>query len=114
MGRRRPTAPLPPLFARPVRKGCPWLSTAMARGWLTGKDGVEGMPEGLADHAAMRCKHLSDDRTCQSSAATIASRWRSQRVVLPSISVKGNVTVPVGSSRMGTILVVCCDVLEEL
>src|SRR4051812_1581324 len=33
-------------------------------------------------------------------AARIASGWCSQRVVLPSISVKRNVTVPLGRSAM--------------
>src|SRR5262245_24893303 len=63
----------------------------------------EGSTELIADRLEEGASMLKEGRPHQlvvASASRMASGWRSQKRVLPSIFVKRNVTVPVGSSAI--------------
>ena len=71
------------------------------------EDGVEGITHRLEVHTTFCLNCLSRMASWRARAACIAAWCCSQRVVEPSMSVKRNVTVPVGNSATTAVLLVC-------
>ena len=67
----------------------------------SGREGrLHRIPNDLEEHALVSFDSGAQDSRWRSTLAAIATRSRSQSAVLPSMSVKRNVTVPLGSSGM--------------